>query len=66
MGDDGRLLDAGNQALRLSRSEFWATLDDFPPNVTAFMTYAPQVRSTRSFSLQYRDDQWKICESSTN
>jgi hypothetical protein len=26
-----RLLDAGNQAMRLSRSEFWATLDDFPP-----------------------------------
>jgi hypothetical protein len=26
-----RLLDAGNQAMRLSRNEFWATLDDFPP-----------------------------------
>jgi hypothetical protein len=34
-------------------------------NVTAFMAYAPQVRSTRSFDLQYRDDQWKICESNT-
>ncbi|UQX10723.1 Rv0361 family membrane protein [Candidatus Mycobacterium methanotrophicum] len=34
-------------------------------NVTAFMAYAPQVRSTRSFDLQYRDNQWKICESST-
>jgi hypothetical protein len=34
-------------------------------NVTAFMAYAPQVRSTRSFDLQYRDDQWKICEAST-
>lgn len=34
-------------------------------NVTAFMAYAPQVRSPRSFDLQYRDDQWKICESST-
>jgi hypothetical protein len=32
-------------------------------NVTAFMAYAPQVRSTRSFDLQYRDDQWKICQS---
>jgi hypothetical protein len=31
-------------------------------NVTAFMAYAPQVRSTRSFDLQYRDDKWKICE----
>ena len=34
-------------------------------NVTAFMAYAPQVRSPRSFDLQYRDDQWKICESNT-
>lgn len=32
-------------------------------NVTAFMAYAPQVRSTRSFDLQYRDDEWKICQS---
>jgi hypothetical protein len=34
-------------------------------NVTAFLAYAPQTRSTRSFDLQYRDDQWKICQSST-
>jgi hypothetical protein len=34
-------------------------------NVTAFMAYAPQIRSARSFDLYYRDDQWKICESST-
>jgi hypothetical protein len=34
-------------------------------NVTAFMAYAPQMRSTRSFDLYYRDNQWKICESST-
>lgn len=34
-------------------------------NVTAFMAYAPQTRSTRSFDLQYRDDEWKICESSS-
>jgi hypothetical protein len=34
-------------------------------NVTAFMAYAPQVRSPRSFDLQYRDNQWKICEATT-
>ena len=34
-------------------------------NVTAFMAYAPQIRSARSFDLQYRDDQWKICQSNT-
>jgi serine/threonine-protein kinase len=30
-------------------------------NVTAFMAYDPQTRSTRSFDLQHRDNQWKIC-----
>ena len=32
-------------------------------NVTTFMAYDPQVRSTRSLDLQYRDDHWKICQS---
>jgi hypothetical protein len=31
-------------------------------NVTTFMAYAPQTRSTRSFDLQFRDEQWKICQ----
>jgi len=31
-------------------------------NVTTFMAYAPRIRSTRSFDLQFRDDQWKICQ----
>jgi hypothetical protein len=31
-------------------------------NVTTFMAYQPQVRSTRSFDLQFLDDRWKICE----
>jgi hypothetical protein len=31
-------------------------------NVTTFMAYAPQVRSTRSFDLQLLDGRWKICE----
>ena len=30
-------------------------------NVTTFMAYDPQVRSTRSIDLQYRDDHWQIC-----
>ena len=34
-------------------------------NVTAFMAYAPNLRSTRSIDLQYRDDQWKICQTRT-
>jgi hypothetical protein len=34
-------------------------------NVTTFMAYDPQVRSTRSLDLQYRDDQWKVCQTSS-
>lgn len=32
-------------------------------NVTAYMAHDPQVRSTRSLDLQFRDDQWKVCQS---
>ena len=39
--------------------------DHAEANVTTFMAYAPQTRSTRSFDLQFRDDQWKICQSSS-
>jgi hypothetical protein len=34
-------------------------------NVTTFMAYDPSLRSTRSLDLQYRDDQWKICQSAS-
>lgn len=40
--------------------------DHAEANVTAFMASAPRIRSTRSFDLQYRDDQWEICQSRTN
>ena len=32
-------------------------------NVTSYMAYDPSTTSTRSFDLQFRDDQWKICQS---
>jgi type II secretory pathway pseudopilin PulG len=35
-------------------------------NITTFMAYDPQVRSTRSLDLQFRDDQWKICQAPSN
>ncbi len=35
-------------------------------NITTFMAYDPQLRSTRSLDLQFRDDQWKICQSPSN
>ncbi|ABK75743.1 Rv0361 family membrane protein [Mycolicibacterium smegmatis] len=37
--------------------------DHAEANVTTFMAFAPQTRSTRSFDLQFRDDEWKICQS---
>jgi len=36
--------------------------DHAEANVTTFMAYAPRTRSTRSFDLEFRDDQWKICQ----
>ncbi len=32
-------------------------------NVTSFMAFDPSTRSTRSFDLEFRDDQWKVCQS---
>jgi hypothetical protein len=40
--------------------------DHAEANVTTFMAYAPQTRSTRSFDLQFRDEQWKICQSANS
>jgi hypothetical protein len=31
-------------------------------NVTSFMAYDPSTRSSRSFDLEFRDEQWKICQ----
>ncbi len=36
--------------------------DHAEANVTTFMAYAPQTRSTRSLDLEFRDNQWKICQ----
>lgn len=31
-------------------------------NVTTFMAFDPATRSSRSFDLEFRDEQWKICQ----
>ena len=36
--------------------------DHAEANVTSFMAFDPATRSTRSFDLQFRDNQWKICQ----
>jgi hypothetical protein len=40
--------------------------DHAEANVTTFMAYAPQTRSTRSLDLEFRDEQWKICQAPTS
>ena len=36
--------------------------DHAEANVTSYMAFDPATRSTRSFDLQFRDNQWKICQ----
>ena len=38
--------------------------DHAEANVTSYMAYDPNTTSKRSFDLQFRDDQWKICQAS--
>jgi hypothetical protein len=33
-------------------------------NVTSYMAFDPATTSSRSFDLQFLDEQWKICQSS--
>jgi hypothetical protein len=68
--DDQSWSDTYRRVAAAKRYPVVASVDDVvvngdhaEANVTAFMAYAPQTRSTRSFDLQFRDDQWKICQS---
>ena len=38
--------------------------DHAEANVTSYMAYDPAMTSIRSFDLQFRDDQWQICQAS--
>ena len=38
--------------------------DHAEANVTSYLASDPSSKSTRSFDLQFRDDQWKICQAS--
>jgi hypothetical protein len=38
--------------------------DHAEANVTSYMAFDPATTSTRSFDMQFSDDQWKICQSS--
>lgn len=57
-----RVTEAGQYPVVASIDQIVVNGDHAEANVTTFMAYAPQTRSTRSFDLQFRDDQWKICQ----
>ena len=64
--DTYRRVAAARQYPQIASVDAVVVTDDHAEaNVTAFMAYAPQTRSTRSIDLQFRDDQWKICQSQT-
>jgi hypothetical protein len=60
-----RVADAGRYPVVASIDQIVVNGDHAEANVTTFMAFAPQTRSTRSFDLQFRDDQWKICQDPT-
>lgn len=57
-----RVAEAGRYPVVASIDQIVVNGDHAEANVTTFMAYAPQTRSTRSFDLQFRDEQWKICQ----
>ncbi|KWX67884.1 hypothetical protein [Mycobacterium sp. NAZ190054] len=57
-----RVAEAGRYPVVASIDQIVINGDHAEANVTTFMAYAPQTRSTRSFDLQFRDDEWKICQ----
>lgn len=67
--DDDKWADIHQRVKKADRYPMVASVDEIvingehaEANVTAFMAYAPSARSTRSIDLQFRDDQWKICQ----
>jgi hypothetical protein len=60
-----RVAEAGRYPVVASIDQVVVNGDHAEANVTTFMAFAPQTRSTRSFDLQFRDDQWKICQAPT-
>jgi hypothetical protein len=71
--DDRAWADTHNRVAAAKQYPVVASIDQIvvngdhaEANVTTFMAYAPQTRSTRSFDLQFRDEQWKICQSANS
>lgn len=69
--DDKAWADAYSKISEAKQYPVIASIDDVvvngdhaEANVTSYMAFDPATKSTRSFDLQFRDDQWKICQSS--
>ena len=59
-----RILEAKQYPVVASIDEIVVNGDHAEANVTSYMAFDPSTTSTRSFDLQYRDDEWRICQSS--
>jgi len=57
-----RILAANQYPVIASIDEVVINGDRAEVNVTSYMAFDPATTSTRSFDLQFRDDQWKICQ----
>lgn len=69
--DDRAWADAYTRISEAKQYPVVASIDDVvvngdhaEANVTSYMAFDPETTSTRSFDLQFRDDTWKICQSS--
>jgi len=58
-----RVLAAQQYPVVASVDEVIVNGDHAEANVTSYMAFDPSITSTRSFDLQFRDEQWKICQS---
>lgn len=69
--DDKTWADAYSKISAAKQYPVVASIDDVvvnddhaEANVTSYMAFDPETKSTRSFDLQFGDDQWRICQSS--
>lgn len=59
-----RVSEAKQYPVVASIDEVVVNGDHAEANVTSYLASDPSNKSTRSFDLQFRDDQWKICQAS--
>jgi hypothetical protein len=67
--DDRQWTDVYSRVASAKRYPVVSTIDEVvvngdhaEANVTSYMAFDPDATSTRSFDLEFRDEQWKICQ----